>query len=141
MRRRFGAMRPATLDATRRAMVHWIEGRAAGRPMFAYAVRSLTELLMGGCELRMRSAGVASISYWLFPVFRGQGHAVRAVELLCEAARAVEGLNRLEARIAPDNERSRRVAEKAGFFAAGTIEETDWTGATSTMILYVGTVA
>jgi RimJ/RimL family protein N-acetyltransferase len=137
MRRRFDAPRPATLDETRRAMARWIAGRAAGEPMFAYALRELDGRLIGGCELRMRSAESANVSYWVFARYRGRGHGLRALELLCAAAQAIPGLRRLEARIAPDNRSSRRVAEKAGFEAAGTVEEKAWTGRVSAMILYV----
>lgn len=137
IRRRFDAERAATIEETRAAMMRWIEGRAAGAPMFAYAVRLPPRRLIGGCELRMRSRSSANISYWIFPSFRGRGYALRAVTLLCGAAEAVDGLERLEARIAPDNEGSRQVAEKAGFQEAGTVEETAWTGAVSTMSFYV----
>jgi len=137
MRRRFDAVRPATLDETRRAMSRWIEARAAGHPIFAYAMRDPSGRLIGGCELRTRSANSVSVSYWVFPTFRGQGHALRALTLLCTAAKWIPGLSRLELRTAPDNESSRRVAEKAGFIPAGTIEETAWTGAVSTMLLFV----
>jgi RimJ/RimL family protein N-acetyltransferase len=140
MRRRFGAARPATLAETRRAMRRWIEARAAGGPMFAYALRDMSGLLMGGCELRMVSAEAASISYWLFPPFRGRGHAVRAIALLCAAARDVAGIRRLEARTAPDNASSRRVVENAGFAEAGLVEETSPTGVAARMILYMRSV-
>jgi RimJ/RimL family protein N-acetyltransferase len=137
IRRRFDAERPATLEETRRAMARWIEGRAAGEPMFAYAVRLPSGQLIGGCELRMRSATGANLSYWVFPRFRGRGYALRAVALLCDAAAHIRGLERLEARIAPDNKSSRRAAEKAGFKEAGMVEEKAWTGAVSMMTLYV----
>ena len=136
MRRRFDTMRPATLDETRAAIGRWIDGRATGAPMFAYALRTLSGRLAGGCELRMRSTDSANISYWLFPAFRGRGYAGRAVALLCDAAARVAGLRRLEARIAPDNVRSRRVAEKAGFIGAGWVEEKAWTDVSSAMMLY-----
>ena len=141
MRRRFDAIRPPTLDETRTAIARWIDGRAAGGPMFAYALREPSGRLVGGCELRMRSAEVANLSYWLFPAFRGRGYAARAVAMLCRAAAGVEGLRWLQARIAPDNAGSRRVAEKAGFVAAGMVEEEAWTGVSSLMMLYVRPVA
>src|SRR5207244_3980492 len=119
---------------TRAAMTRWIEARAAGGPIFAYALRAPSGLLMGGCELRMRSACSANLSYWLFRPFRGKGHAVRAVKLLSDAARSIEGLARLEIRISPDNASSRRVAEKSGFVEAGIVEEKAWTGIISTMV-------
>jgi len=133
MRRRFDADRPATLEETRRAVERW----AAGGPMFAYALRDPSGRLMGGCELRMRSADSANVSYWLFPEFRGRGYALRALDLLSAAAREVPGLKRLEVRISPDNRASLRVAEKAAFVYAGTEQEKHPTGAFRTMLLYV----
>jgi [ribosomal protein S5]-alanine N-acetyltransferase len=136
MRRRFDAARPATLEQTRNAMARWIEGRAAGGSVFAYAVRRPDGLLIGGCELRMRSATTISASYWIFPRFRRLGHATRALALLLDAAAGIGGLRRVEMRIAPDNGASLRLAEKAGFSEAGEVEHIAWTGMRSTMILF-----
>jgi RimJ/RimL family protein N-acetyltransferase len=140
MRRRFDALRPASLDETRRAIERWI-GRASGGPMFTYALRDVSERLMGGCELRMGLADSANVSYWLFPQFRGRGHAFQALNLVCGASERIAGLNRLELRISPDNESSRRVAEKAGFLQTGIIEEKGGIGTVSTLILYVKDVS
>lgn len=137
MRLRFDAPRKATLDEVRGAMARWIEGRKAGGPMFAYALRRAPGVLMGGCELRMLTAKAANVSYWLFPQFRGQGYAARALALLCENAAGIAGLEQVEAHIAPDNLASRRLAERCGFVETGTVEEEAWTGAISTMIRYV----
>jgi Acetyltransferases, including N-acetylases of ribosomal proteins len=137
MRRRFDAERPATLDETREAIERWIAGRAAGAPMFAYALRNPSGRLIGGCELRMRSMDSANVSYWLFPSFRGHGYAVRALSLLSDAANRVAGLNRLELRVSPENHASRRVAEKAAFACAGTVEEEVRTGVLRTMLFYI----
>jgi RimJ/RimL family protein N-acetyltransferase len=142
MRRRFDAVRPATLNETRQALERWIAARdCGGDPMFAYAMRELSGQLIGGCELRMRSANSANLSYWVFAPFRGRGYALRAVNLLASAAERIAGLNRLELRIAPDHESSRRVARKAGFTEEGTVEEKAWTGALSTMEFYTKDVS
>jgi RimJ/RimL family protein N-acetyltransferase len=141
MRRRFDAERAATLEETRRAIERWIAGRATGAPMFAYALREGSGRLIGGCELRMRSADTANVSYWVFPASRGHGYAVRALNLLSIAARQLPGLNRLEARISPENGASRRVAEKAGFSYAGTAQEEVRTGLVRTMLVYAKEVA
>jgi RimJ/RimL family protein N-acetyltransferase len=141
MRRRFGAPRPATLEETRRAIERWIAARAGDEPMFAYALRNSSGRLIGGCELRTWSAISANISYWVFPSFRGRGHAVRMVDLLCAAAGQVPGIKRLEIRVSAENEQSRRVADKAGVVETGTVEEKAPTGAVSTMLLYVKDVS
>ena len=136
MRRRFDAKRPATLEETRAAIERWLAGRAAGEPMFAYALRTRSGCLIGGCELQVRSEDSASISYWVFRPFRGQGYASRAIDLLCAAAAQVSALKRLEIRIATDNHPSLRVAEKAGFIKIGPVAEKGPSGAGSTMVLY-----
>lgn len=137
MRRRFDQPRPADLDTARRAIERWIAGRAAGRPMFAYAIRDSAGTLIGGCELRMRSPGAANLSYWIFPAFRRRGFASRAVNLLAAAAERIPGLSRLELRIAPDNQASLRLARKAGFALAGSETETGPSGRASTVDVYV----
>jgi RimJ/RimL family protein N-acetyltransferase len=141
MRLRFDATRPATLAEVRTAMTRWIAGRADGGPMFAYALRQPSGRLMGGCELRMLTPRSANVSYWVYPVFRRKGFAARALALLCKAAAQIEGLERIEAHIAPDNIASRALAERAGFIETGTVEETSWAGAATTMALYVRSVA
>jgi RimJ/RimL family protein N-acetyltransferase len=137
MRHRFDQPGPADLVTTRRAIERWIAGRAAGGPMFAYAVRDPSGTLIGGCELRMRSHGAANLSYWIFPAFRRRGFASRAVDLLAAAAEGIAGLSRLELRIAPDNRASRGVARKAGFARVGCETETGPTGRASTVDVYV----
>ena len=109
--------------------------------MFAYAIRQRTGRLIGGCELRMRSPVSANVSYWIFPQFRRRGYALRALSVLCEVASSVDELERLEARVAPDNVASRRVLDKANFVESGTVEEIAWTGKASMMLLYVTSVA
>lgn len=51
MMRRFDSIRKATVDEIRGAMQRWIDGRANGGPMFAYAMR-VDGVLAGGSELR-----------------------------------------------------------------------------------------
>ncbi|MGH6986139.1 MAG: GNAT family N-acetyltransferase [Caulobacteraceae bacterium] len=137
IRLRFDEGRTASLEETRGALARWIAARATGGPMFAYALRSPEGTLMGGCEIRLVEEGLANISYWVFPDFRRRGLGVRAVRLLIEAARGVQGLRRIEAHVAPDNLASRRLAQALGLREAGAVEETSWSGSVSTMIRYV----
>jgi RimJ/RimL family protein N-acetyltransferase len=137
MRRRFDSRRRATLDEMRLAMQRWMDGRANGGPMFAYAARQTPHGLVGGCELRLITPERANISYWLYPQYRGRGLAFRATSLLCEAAAAVENLVQLEAHIAPDNAASRRLAERLGFVESGLAEEEAWDGVKSMVVIYV----
>jgi ribosomal-protein-alanine N-acetyltransferase len=60
-----------------------------------------------------RSTGF--VGYWLLPVGRGRGLATSAVRLLSTWAVSELGIVNLRLTTAPDNERSRRVAERSGF--------------------------
>jgi RimJ/RimL family protein N-acetyltransferase len=128
MLRRFESPGKPTLEHTRGVMRRWMAERAAGAPAFVYALRDGAGTLMGGCELRPLTATNANVSYWLYPPFRGRGFAARALRLLGEAARGVEGLRVLEAHIDPDNAASVRVATACGYEPAGEVEEESWTG-------------
>jgi RimJ/RimL family protein N-acetyltransferase len=55
------------------------------------------------------------VGYWLAPEGRGQGHATRAVGLICGFAVGPLGLERLALLTATGNVASQRVAERSGF--------------------------
>jgi len=137
MLRRFDTSHRSTLEQTQVAIRRWIDARAAGGPMFAYALRQPSRLLMGGCEIRLLSPNRANISYWIFPEFRNQGYATRALMLLCENVARIQHIQEIEAHIDADNIASRRVAEKAGFIETGIVEDKSWAGAISSRVLYV----
>jgi RimJ/RimL family protein N-acetyltransferase len=137
MRLRFEAPRRATLAETQAAMLRWIEAWTTGGPMFAYAVRRHDGLLVGGCELRCLAADRANVSYWIFPRFRGEGYAARALILLVQAACAIRGLQSLEAHIDVDNIASRNTASRAGFVAMGTVVDVSEKGAPVERLLYI----
>jgi RimJ/RimL family protein N-acetyltransferase len=137
MLRRFDTSQRSTLEQTRVAIRRWIDARAAGGPMFAYALRRPSRLLVGGCEIRFLSPDRANISYWIFPEFRNQGYATRALTLLCEYAARIQHIQAIEAHIDADNIASRRVADKAGFTETGIVEDKSWAGAISSRIHYV----
>lgn len=137
MRRRFESPVRPTLVQVQGAIQRWIEARVAGTPMFAYAVRLRDGPLIGGCELRRHSLELASVSYWIYPSFRQKGYAIRALTLICDAALALEGLDRIEAHIDPDNGASRAVVLKSGFVPCGTIEDESDLGPAITRDLFV----
>ena len=62
----------------------------------------------------------AELGYILAPEARGRGVATEALRLLTERGFA-RGLERLELRIAADNEASRRVAERCGYLCEGRL--------------------
>jgi len=55
------------------------------------------------------------VGYWLARPARGQGHATRAVRLICGWGLEVLGLERIDLLAATGNPASQRVAERAGF--------------------------
>jgi RimJ/RimL family protein N-acetyltransferase len=55
------------------------------------------------------------VGYWLAADARGQGHATRAVRLICEWGFARLGLERIDLLAATGNRASQTVAERAGF--------------------------
>lgn len=133
---RFEAPHAATLDQTRAAIGRWIAARSAGGPMFAYAVRNAAGELVGGCELRLAAPDSADVSYWVFPAFRGQGYARRALTLLCQAAAKLDEVCWAEAHIDADNLASRRAAERAGFVETGVVNDRGPSGALVPRVLY-----
>jgi RimJ/RimL family protein N-acetyltransferase len=76
-------------------------------------------VLVGGCEVHVRASGLATVSYWTFPLFRRRGYASRATRLLCDWAFAELGLDRIELHAEEDNVGSRGVARRAGFSDTG----------------------
>lgn len=55
------------------------------------------------------------VGYWLAAAARGQGHATRAVKLICAWGFQSLGLERIDLLAATGNPASQRVAERAGF--------------------------
>ena len=57
----------------------------------------------------------AEIGYWLSPDAHGRGLGTRSVRMAIEAAYQYTSVNRIEAKIAPENIASRKLVEKLGF--------------------------
>jgi RimJ/RimL family protein N-acetyltransferase len=74
---------------------------------------------VGGVNLRLTDNHNAEISYFLRESVRGQGWATRSVLLVSRWAFRSLGIERIELRVHPENEASRRVAERAGFVFEG----------------------
>jgi RimJ/RimL family protein N-acetyltransferase len=92
----------------------------AGQGRIARAiVGSGSDVLLGSIDVRVGETG--SIGYWVHPEDRGEGVATRALLLLSRWAVQTGGVQRLELTTHPENEASRRVAEKAGFVREGVL--------------------
>jgi RimJ/RimL family protein N-acetyltransferase len=67
-----------------------------------------------------RASRTAELGYVVAPAARGRGVATEALRLLTDWAFA-QGLHRLELLIAPENDGSRRVAERCGYVREGVL--------------------
>jgi RimJ/RimL family protein N-acetyltransferase len=121
--RRFGWYPAAsTRVGVRRAIRRWQRQWSSGGARRAFAIRDgQTGALAGGCEVRVGEDGLAEISYWVFPPFRGRGFARRAIGLACEWAFAELRVERMEIYVEPDNAASRSAALRAGFTEEGVL--------------------
>ena len=82
-------------------------------------VDAATGKVVGGVNLRLGDHRTGEISYFLRSSARGRGLATRAVRLVAGWAFDELGLERIELRVHPENEASRRVAARAGFMREG----------------------
>ena len=95
----------------------------AGGPRRAFGVFDCSnDQLIGFVEANLEFLGnpaVVYISYGIFAPWRGWGLAGRAIDLVAEYLRSATKARRIVLQIAPENGRSIRVAEKAGFARVG----------------------
>jgi len=98
-----------------RSLTAWREGTWA---VFRI-VDAATDEVVGGVNLRFGDFQIAEVSYFLRGSARGRGLATRAVRLVSRWAFEELGIERIELRAHPQNDASRRVAERAGFTREG----------------------
>lgn len=112
---------PRTLDATL-DVVRRMRGRFDTGESFSYVViHKDTNTMIGGTMLAPVVADAsATLGYWLAEASTHQGYATEAVGALLTAAFEVEHLELVEIHCAVQNERSARVATRAGFVFDGT---------------------
>ena len=85
-----------------------------------------TETLIGGLTLGLIRRGVAqacTLGYWMGERHAGQGHMFGALKLVIPYIFSSLQLHRIEAACIPDNTRSIRLLEKAGFRQEGYLRE------------------
>lgn len=88
-----------------------------------FAIVSREDRLLGSISL-MRLAWEdrrGEVGYWLGREARHQGHATRAVRLICEWGFRSLGLERIDLFAATENAASQRVAERSGFEREATL--------------------
>lgn len=120
---------PSTLADTEKYVRHCTEQWGTEGPLRAFGIRiGVERVLAGTIDLRFGMPGLAAgqvnIAYGLYPAWRGQGLATRAVLLLCRYA-AGEGANEAVIQVAPGNPGSAAVARRAGFGFADQVLSTD----------------
>ena len=97
---------------------------AAGAGASFFIFETGTGALAGGITVSNIRHGVsqsASIGYWMGERFAGRGLMAEAVELVVDHCFRTLRLHRLEAACIPENNRSVRVLEKAGFEREGLL--------------------
>jgi RimJ/RimL family protein N-acetyltransferase len=93
--------------------------------------------LVGSMGLFPPHDGVGEAGYWTAPGHRGLGFTAEALGVLADWALDVVGVHRVELLVDPANTGSRRVAERAGFLAEGTIRQRfRYRGRPSDVVLY-----
>jgi ribosomal-protein-serine acetyltransferase len=135
----------ALVDANRahlRAWLPWVDATRSAEDTRANA-RSCLETLLAGTayEATIVERGVArgraglrvdpadrrgEIGYWVAADAQGRGLVTRSVRALTLAGFDVLGLNKVEIHCAPDNVRSRAVAQRLGFVEEGTVRQAEW---------------
>lgn len=111
-------------DAWRRRLVQWTNDAAAGSAHTFFARLAPAGPLAGGISvfnIRHGAAQSAEIGYWLGQPHAGRGLMGEAIGLVAPWCFGKLGLRRLVAACIPDNQRSRRVLEKAGFECEGVV--------------------
>jgi RimJ/RimL family protein N-acetyltransferase/8-oxo-dGTP pyrophosphatase MutT (NUDIX family) len=102
----------------RAAIERWHEGYADQRRLTGFVVEH-EGTIVGAVDVRKVGEGTGELSWTLYAGQRGKGYATRAVRLLSDYAIDVLGLGRVEAKIEPGNEKSIRVATRAGLRREG----------------------
>jgi ribosomal-protein-serine acetyltransferase len=117
-----------TVDSARQ----WIADQPAkfeSRTAFEFFIKDASGALLGVCGINRISAPpqrFANLGYWVRSSATGKGIAPAAVRRLAEWAFRETDLIRQEIVVAVGNERSRRVAEKAGGTFEGTLRSRLW---------------
>lgn len=118
MARWFGRPNDPSYERHREAVEGWRTAYKEGRSVVAFAVEH-DGRLVGSVEVRNVGRDTGSLSWTLYAGHRGFGYATRAVRLLADYAIDALHMRRVEAEVDADNERSLRVATRAGLRREG----------------------
>ena len=106
-----GPPEPTAHDVLVRNEERW----AAGSPTLSICELDGTCVGLVWMNVRETDRSTGSIGYWLLRRARGRGLATSAVRLLSTWTVRELGITNLRIVVAPDNERSQRLAERSGF--------------------------
>jgi len=109
-----------TAEVQRAAIQRWRAGYADNRTTVNFLVEA-EGTVVGDVEVRTKEGGIGELSWILFAGHRGRGYGVRAVRLLVDYAFEALGLTRVEAYVNVANERSKRLATRAGLHREGVM--------------------
>ena len=110
--------------AWRQRLSRYLEDYAMGTAVPFFIFENETDALVGGITLGNIRYGVAQtgqIGYWLGERYAGRGLMLEALGLLIPYSFETLRLHRIEAACIPDNQRSMRLLEKAGFRREGLL--------------------
>jgi ribosomal-protein-alanine N-acetyltransferase len=107
------------------AWIHRQQARTAEGVGFSFCVADQDDRAVGSAGLWTHDLrqGRATAGYALRPSVRGQGLAAQALRALTGFAFTLPQLHRVELYVEPDNQASRRVAERAGYLLEGTLRQ------------------
>jgi RimJ/RimL family protein N-acetyltransferase len=90
---------------------------------FVYGIFTRDESeVVGGTGLHTRQGeGVLEIGYWIRTSHAGSGFATEATAALTRVAFELTDVDRVEIRVDPENERSRRIPRRLGFLEEATL--------------------
>jgi RimJ/RimL family protein N-acetyltransferase len=110
------------LEAARRAGARLAGRRRARRRAFELAIElRRTGKLIGACDLALYGTRAADIGYLIGPRHWGHGYGTEVARALVALGFETLGLQRLSAVVAVENDRSRRVLERAGLVWEGLL--------------------
>lgn len=119
-----GHSTPASVEAfIRNSQESW----RSGGPRRAFGVFHCEhQQLIGFVEVNLAllaGPGQVNVSYGVFQKWRGQGVALRAINLIAQYLQSAKEARQIVLRISPENTASLRVAEKGGFTLLGVFDE------------------
>jgi ribosomal-protein-alanine N-acetyltransferase len=111
-------------SAWRQRLSRYVEDHASGTALPFFIFENASRALVGGITLGNIRYGVAQtgqIGYWIGERYAGKGLMLEALGLTTQHAFETLRLHRIEAACIPDNLRSLRLLEKAGFQREGLL--------------------